>query len=108
MQEQHWQKEIEFNGNKFRIKKLSPFEFPAFKTVFAKATADSDTESLMKVYETIATWLEVYVASVWMPVYDKTSKTFTLEYLNDLGKINQLLDLVLSDLILPLFLNTAE
>jgi len=105
---QHWEKEIEFKGNKFRIKKLTPFEFPAFKTVFAKATNDGDTDALAKVYETIATWLEVNLASVWMPVYDKHSGVFTLDSLNDISATNQLLDLVLSDLILPLFLNTAE
>lgn len=105
---QHWEKEIQFNGSAFRIKKLTPFEFPAFKTVFAKATNDGDTDGLAKVYETIASWLETKVASVWMPVYDKTSKTFVVDYLNDISMTNQLLDLALSELILPLFLNTAE
>lgn len=105
---QHWEKEIEFRGNKFRIKKLTPFEFPAFKTVFAKATSDTDTVALAKVYETIATWLEVSIASVWMPAYDKASGVFTVDYLNDISLTNQLLDLVLTDLIMPLFMNTAE
>ncbi len=105
---QHWEKEIEFDGNKFRIKKLSPFEFPAFKTVFAKATSDGDTDALAKVYETVATWLEMEVASIWMPIYDKSGQIFTIDSLNDISKINQLLDVVLSDLIVPLFLNTAE
>lgn len=105
---QHWEKEIKFKGNTFRIKKLTPFEFPAFKTVFAKATSDGDTDALAKVYETIATWLEVNLAGIWAPAYDKVSGTFLVDNLNDVSNTNQLLDLVLSDLILPLFLNTAE
>jgi len=105
---QHWEREIEFEGNKFRIKKLSPFEFPAFKMAFAKATSDGDTAALSKIYETIATWTEVSFAGIWVPIYDKSSVTFVVDTLNDISKINQLLDLVLSELILPLFLNTAE
>lgn len=108
MTKQHWEKEIEFKGNRFKMKKLTPFEFPAFKTVFAKATDDGDTDALAKVYETIASWIEVNIAGAWMPVYDKTSKTFIVDYLNDISNSNQILDLVLSELILPLFLNTAE
>jgi hypothetical protein len=105
---QHWEKEIDFKGNKYRIKKLTPFEFPAFKMVFAKATNDGDMEALAKVYENIANWLEISLAGVWIPVYDKQSGIFTVDSLNDLSTANQLLDIVLSDLILPLFTNTAE
>lgn len=108
MKQQHWEKEISFNGSKFRIRKLTPFEFPAFKTIFAKATSENDSVALAKVYELIASWIETNLAGAWIPVYDKSSGTFIVDFLNDINKINDLLDLVLKDLIMPIFLNTTE
>lgn len=109
MKLQHWEKEIELEGKKYRIKKLTPFEFPAFKIAFAKATNDNDTDALAKVYETIASWLQSEVVGAWVPIYDKAGGKFVIKDLNDdIAKVNTLLDLALSELIMPLFLNTTE
>jgi len=105
---QHWEKEIELKGMKFRIKKLTPFDFPAFKTVFAKSTSDGDPEGIAKSYEMMTGWVETEIMGKWTKVYDKASKQFIVDLLNDPIVANELIDLVLTDLIMPLFMNTAE
>jgi len=105
---QHWEKEIELDGMKFRIKKLTPFDFPAFKTVFAKSTTDGDPEGIAKSYEMMISWVETKIIGEWTKVYDKKSGTFIVDKLNDPVLANELVDLVLTDLIMPLFMNTAE
>lgn len=108
MSAQHWQKEIEFKGLKFKLKKLSPFEFPAFKTTFAKATNDNDPEGIARSYEMMTTWVLTEVVGAWVPVYDKASGAFTVDSLNDPSVANELLDLILTDLIMPLFMSSTE
>ena len=105
---QHWEKEVELNGMKFRIKKLGPFDFPAFKTVFGKATNENDPEGIAKSYEMMTTWIESKIIGEWTKVYDKKSGGFVIEALNDPMVANELIDLVLMDLIMPLFTSTAE
>ena len=108
MSEQHWQKEIKFKGLKFKLKKLSPFEFPAFKTTFAKSTTDNDPEGIAKSYEMMTSWVLTEVAGAWIPVYDKSSGAFTVDSLNNPAESNALLDLILSELIMPLFTSSTE
>jgi hypothetical protein len=108
MSQQHWQKEIKFENMRFKLKKLSPFEFPAFKTSFAKATNDNDPEGIAKSYEMMTSWVLVNLMEAWVPVYDKSSKSFTIDSLNDPYLANNLIDLVLTDLIMPLFMNSTE
>jgi len=108
IQKQHWEKEIEFKGMKFRLKKLNPFEFPAFKTVFAKSTNENDPEGIMKSYELATSWIESEIIGKWAKIYDKASMTFIIAELNDPMVANELIDLVLTDLVMPLFTNTAE
>lgn len=108
MSKQHWEKEIDFEGMKFRLKKLNPFEFPAFKTAFAKATNDNDPEGIAKSYEMMTSWVLTEVLGAWVPVYDRASGTFTIDQLNDPAVANDLLDMVLADLIMPLFMRSTE
>lgn len=110
MEKQHWEKEIEFDGMKFKLKKLNPFEFPAFKTTFAKATTDNDADGIAKSYEVMASWLlaDITGTDTWIPVYSRGSGQFSVDTLNDPIKANKLLDIVLNDLILPIFLSSTE
>lgn len=106
--QQHWQKEFEIGGVKLRVRKLSPFEFPAFKTAFAKATEENDAEGIGKAYETMSTWLEYEFMGEWVKAYDKKQGQFVVANLNDAIIANKLIDYMLVEIITPLFLNTAE
>lgn len=108
MKEQHHEKIIKIGDTELKMKKLSPFEFPAFKTIFAKATNDNDAEGIEQAYEKMTTWLLVEIGGQWIPVYDKNSKSFIVEELNNEKATNQLIDKVLEEIIMPLFLSTAE
>ena len=108
MEKQHWQKEIELEGKKYRIKKLTPFEFPAFKTVFGKSTNDNDPEGIAKSYEMMTGWIESEIMGEWTRVYDKKSGQFIIDELNDPKLANLLIDSVFTDIVMPLFVNTAE
>jgi hypothetical protein len=105
---QHWEKITEVEGIKFRIKKLSPFEFPAFKTSFAKATNDNDPEGIAKSYEMMVSWVETEIAGVWVKVYNKTNQTFVIDKFNDPMLSNKLIDVILTEMVMPLFMSTAE
>jgi hypothetical protein len=105
---QHWEKVVEFEGSKLRLKKLSPFEFPAFKTSFAKATSDNDPEGIAKSYEMMVTWVEVEIAGIWVKLYDKASQNFVINTFNNPSISNQLVDVILTEVIMPIFMNTVE
>lgn len=107
--EQHWEKEFVIDGVKLRVRKLNPFEFPAFQTSFAKAIDANDSEGIAKSYKTMSTWLEAEMpGGLWMPAYDKTTERFTVENLNDMATSAKLINYMIAEIITPLFQNTAE
>lgn len=108
MKKQHFEKTITVNDVELKMKKLSPFEFPAFKTVFARATEANDPVGIEQAYEQLATWLLVEIGGQWLPAYDKTNGSFIVEALNDTNATNQIIDLMLTEMIMPLFMSTSE
>lgn len=108
MDKQHWEKEIEFKGKKYKLMKLNPFQFPAFKIAYGNAINNNDPDAIAKCYEVMVGWVRTEIVGEDSPIYSKESQTFIVDELNDPMVANELIDAVLMDLIMPLFTNTAE
>lgn len=104
----HYEKEFEVAGVKLKLKKLGLSEFPTFKTIYANAINEADAEGVNKAYTLLFSWLEHEVLGEWVPVFDKKSGQFMIEVLNDLTHADTIINVLLSEVLQPLFMNTAE
>ena len=105
--EKSYQKEFEVAGVKLRLKKLGLADFPTFKTIYARAVTEADAEGVAKAYMLLYSWLEQNVVGEWVPIFDKSKNEFMIEVLNDLGNADEIVNILLSEILEPLFLNTA-
>lgn len=108
MEQKHYQKEFEVAGVKLKLKKLGLADFPTFKTIYARAVDQADAEGVAKAYMMLYSWVQHEVLGEWVPVFDSVKKEFTIDVLNDLSKADEIINILLADILAPLFLNTAE
>lgn len=108
MKTKHHETVFEVEGVKLKLKKLGLAEFPAFKTIYARAIDQADAEGVSKAYMMLFGWLEQEVMGEWVPVFDKKKQEFMIAVLNDLSAADEIINILLSDVLAPLFLNTAE
>jgi hypothetical protein len=108
MNQKHYQKEFEVVGVKLKLKKLGLADFPSFKTIYARAIDQGDAEGVTKAYFMLFGWLEYELLGEWIPVFNKTKGEFAIEVLNDLAVADQIVNILLADILAPLFLSTAE
>lgn len=106
----HWEKVLELKDMKFKMKKLNPFDFSAFKMVYAKALNDNDPVSLSKAYKTLISWVEVETGMTgYISLYDSEADKFNLPVFNEQPLlVDSLVDLVLTDVIMPFMTATIE
>lgn len=104
--EKHYEKILEFEGKKFKIKKLDPFTFSAFKVTYSKALMGDDPEVLGKQNKILLSW--ILEADTGVPIYDKDTDTMILESLKDFEKTIMLIELVTTEIIAPLFQDTTR
>lgn len=103
-----YQKVFEVAGVKLRLKKLGLADFPTFKMLYAKSIEASDPEGVIKSYMMLYSWLEQEVLGEWVPVFNSKDQTFSVDILNEVENADAIIDILLSETLPPLFLNTAE
>ena len=108
MEKKHHQKEFVVGEVRLKIKRLGLADFPTFKTIYARAVDEGDAEGVAKAYLLLFSWLEHELLGEWVPVFDKKKELFTVDVLNDLQNADEIVNILLSDILAPLFLNTAE
>lgn len=106
--EKHYDKVFEVAGVRLKLKKLGLADFPAFKTLYANAINESDTDGIVKAYLMLYSWLEQEVLGEWVPIFNKKEESFSVEILNDPVNADTIINILLSEILQPLFLNTAE
>ena len=106
--EKAYNKPFEVAGVKLRLKKLGLADFPTFKMLYAKSVDANDEEGVIRSYMMLYSWLEQDVLGEWVPVFDKKKEIFSIEILNEIENADRILDILLSEILPPLFLNTAE
>jgi len=104
----HHQKTFEVAGVKLKLKKLGLADFPTFKTIYARAIDEADAEGVAKAYMLLYSWLEYELVGEWIPAFNSTSQEFIVDKLNNLQAADTIVNVLLADILAPLFLNTAE
>jgi len=106
--DKQYQKVFEVAGVKLRLKKLGLADFPTFKMLYAKSVDSNDEDGIIKAYLMLYSWLEQNMLGEWVPVFNKKEECFSLDILNEVENADRIIDVLLSEILPPLFLNTAE
>lgn len=106
--EKHYEKVFEVAKVNLRLKKLGLADFPAFKTVYANAISEGDAEGITKAYLLLLSWLQHEVLGEWVPVFDKKKQLFMIDVLNDETHADTIINILLGEILAPLFQNTAD
>ena len=104
----HYEKEFQVAGVTLKLKKLGLTEFPAFKVIYAEGVDSGDAVKVANAYSILFSWLQYEVLGEWVAAFDKKTGEFRIEVLNDPAHADKILDILLSEVLTPLFLNTAE
>ena len=108
MSKKHYEKEFVVNGITLKMKRLGLADFPSFKTIYATAIESKDIAGLIKAHQTLYSWLEYeMIPGEWLPVYNPTEDKFIVDKLNDVTHADTIINIMLADILAPLFLNTA-
>lgn len=99
--------EFKVRDLKLRSKRIDPFEFAAFKTVFGTATKGAEIQKLKQAYSTLTSWLEAEVGGMWIPILDTSTNKFMLPELEDLAYADEVVFAAITNVINPLFQNTT-
>lgn len=109
MSKKHYEKEFTIKGVNLKLKRLGLTEFPSFKTVYARSIDAKDIEGMNKAHQMLFSWVEYeMVPGEWIPAYSTKEDRFVVDVLNDVIVADQIINTILSDILMPLFLNTAE
>lgn len=109
MKTKHYEKIFEVNGVRLKLKKLGLSEFPSFKTLYATAIESKDFEGANKAHNILYSWLLYEVLpDEWVPVYNAKEDVFVVDALNDVVTADKIINILLAEVLAPLFLNTAE
>lgn len=108
MNKKHHEKVFTVNGVNLRLKKLGLADFPSFKTIYASAIEAKDIVGMTKAHNILYSWLEYeMLPDEWVPAYNAIEDRFVVDSINDIVAADTIVNILLAEVLTPLFLNTA-